>query len=115
MADYGSTTARLSQRCLTEFDRSAASVHICCPLSSCVIVHLSMGALIGSTYGVRKLPNSDEQQTTQFLRFTSIPTSDQFEHWLEFLKLLPTKTSRKKYIHIRKMRQKVCDRILHQV
>jgi hypothetical protein len=115
MADYyGSTTPRLSRLCLTEFDRSAASVHVCRPISSRVIEYLSMGAL-GSTYGVRKLPNSDEEQTTRFLRFASIPISDQFEHWVEFLKSLPTKTSRRKHICIRRIRQKLCDRILHQV
>ena len=73
-----------------------------------------MGAL-GSTYGVRNFPNSDEEQNTRFLRFASITISDQFEHWVEFLKSLPTKTSRKKYIRIRKMRQKFCERILHHV
>jgi hypothetical protein len=34
---------------------------------------------------------------------------------VEFLKTLPTKTARKKFIHLRRIRQKLCDRILHQV
>jgi hypothetical protein len=116
MADYGRTTPRLSRRCLTEFARGADSVHVCCPVSTKTIEYLSMAAL-GCTYGVRSLPNSveDENTNARYLRFASIPISEQFEHWVEFLKTLPTKNIKQKYIRIRKLRQKLCDRILHQV
>ena len=74
-------------------------------------------AALGCTYGVRSLPNSveDENTNARYLRFASIPISEQFEHWVEFLKTLPTKNIKQKYIRIRKLRQKLCDRILHQV
>jgi hypothetical protein len=72
-------------------------------------------AVLGCTYGVRKLPNFMEEETTRYLCFASITLSEQFEHWVKFLRTLPTKTARRKYIRLRKIRQKLCHRILHQV
>jgi hypothetical protein len=72
-------------------------------------------AALGFTYGVRRLPNSTEEETTRYLCFASNPISEHFEHWVEFLKTLPTKTARKKFIHLRRIRQKLCNHILHQV
>jgi hypothetical protein len=116
MADYGRTTPRLCRRCLTEFARGADSLHVCHPVSARTIEYLTMGAL-GCTYGVRKLPNSVEEESPngRYLRFASVPLSEQFDPWVEFLKTLPTNTVRKKYIRSRRIRQKLCDRILHQV
>jgi hypothetical protein len=114
MGDYGSTTPRLCRRCLTEFARGGDSVHNCFPVCARAVEYLSMAAL-SCTYGVRRVPNTVDEDTTTYLRFASIPISDQFEHWVEFLNGLGTKTERRKYIRSRNIRQKICDIILHKV
>jgi hypothetical protein len=90
--DYGCTTPRLSRRCLTEFERSADSVHTCFPVNAKIIECLTMGAL-ACTYGVRKLPTIDVEQSTQYLRFASIPISNNFDHWVVHLKSIRTKAN----------------------
>ena len=114
ISDYGQTTPRLSRRCLTEYCRSADSIHACFPVSAKSIECLSMGAL-SCAYGVRKLPKEDVEQSTPLLQFASIPLSDNLDHWVEFLKTLATKAEQKRYLRCRKIRQKLCDGILHQV
>ena len=115
MGDYGSTTPRLCRRCLTEFARGGDSVHVCVPVCATTIEYLSMAAL-GCTYGIHRLPDSTEAvETGRYLRFATIPISEQFEHWVAFLNNIPTKTTRRKYIRLRNMRQKICDLILHKV
>jgi hypothetical protein len=115
MGDYGSTTPRLCRRCLTKFAQGGDSVHVCFPVCATTIEYLSMAAL-GCTYGIHRLPDSAaEVETGRYLRFATIPISEQFDHWVTFINTLPTKTTRRKYIRLRNMRQKICDLILHKV
>ena len=114
MGDYGHTTPRLCRRCLTEFARGGDSVHNCFPVCAKAVEYLSMAAL-GCVYGVRRVPNTSVEDTDGYLRFASTPISDRFEHWVEFLKGLRTKTERKKYIRLRNIQQKICDLVLHKV
>jgi hypothetical protein len=113
VADYGETTPRLSRRCLTEFGRSANSLHSCVPVCAAAIECLTMGAL-SCVYGVQTL-GREECNQGGYLRFPTITLSSNFDLWKNYLASIRTKAHRDLYKRARKMRQKLCEHSLRQV
>ena len=127
VADYGPTSPRLSRRCMTEYTRSNDSHHPCSLLNSSLIERLTMGAL-GCVYGSYLEADDQDQRVRQLqanqsagafesrdLRIPSVPPSQNFDRWTRLLDSKVTVTERRRYVKFRKLRQKVCERILHKV
>jgi hypothetical protein len=108
-ADCGPCCPRMSRRCLTNASSSAKSVHACCPVNALAIECLSMGAL-GCTHGDK---NGDASAMS--LGCTSIPLSDNLDHWNQFMGTIQSRAKKAVYIRCRKLRQKLCVQILHRV
>jgi hypothetical protein len=114
-ADYSITSPRLSRRCLTSFSRSADSVHRCSPVSAVALECLTMGAL-GCLYGERQPPEDGEVPVApRMLGYASIPLSENIDLWKQFVGAKPTKEIRGIYVRYRKIRERICTELLHQV
>jgi hypothetical protein len=127
VGDYGETTPRLSRRCMTEYSRSNNSHHACELLNSSLIERLTMGAL-GCVYGSYKEAEEDDAHVRQLradraagefeareLRLPCVPPSNNFDPWIALLDDQNTKSDRMRLIKFRKLRQKLCERILRKV
>lgn len=126
IADYGSTTPRISRRCMTEFGNSTESNHSCKIQNSTLIERLSMGAL-GCVYGSYREADDSDQRVQQLqtdrsagvfesreLRIPGIAPSLNFERWMGLLER-QNSGHRKKFVRLRKLRQKLCQQILLKV
>jgi hypothetical protein len=127
IADYGPTSPRISRRCLTEFSNCTQGNHLCRIMNSSIIERLSMGAL-GCVYGSYLDADDADSRVRQLqadrsagvfesrqLRLPGIPPSVNFEGWIRVLDRQSTLVQRRNYIRLRKLRQKLCQQILHKV